>query len=213
MPHLPFTKITGDWSDKDVYIIGGGPSLIGFNFSKLRGRGVLVGINRSALDVGTDCLVSLDQHACRMLRDDIEAYCQSGKEAVLAMPPNENGHRPIEGATYVYRRRNEGLSDDPRDLYGINSGYCGLGLAYLRRARFVGLLGFDMQYAQSGKTHFHGGYSWHAKSSHKLMNQWATNFGLAAKQFAAYGARVVNYVGEPESKIEVFEKRPLGELQ
>lgn len=206
-----FQRIEGSWVDRPVYIIGGGPSLVGFDFKRIRGLGVLVGVNRSAFIADTDVLVTLDRMFARNFRDDVARFVDSGKEAVLAMVPNEDTHEPISGATYVTARRNRGLSDDPRDLRGVNSGYAALGLAYLRRAKEIALLGFDFQWT-GGKSHFHSGYRWQNKNAHRMLNRWATDFELAGQQLAEIGANVVNYVGPQGSMVKAFPVQSLGEL-
>lgn len=212
---LPFSEITGDWSDQPLYIIGGGPSLEGFDFSKLDGR--KLGANKSAWVADCDAMCTLDQHFARMARQDIEKFVLDGGEAYLAMPPNENDHVPIPGATYVVRRRNGGLSDDPRDLYGVNSGYACLGLAYLKGAKEIALLGFDMKAKIDRKgsligTHWHGGYQWHNSSNHRYYDRWASNFEKAAQQLSKVGANVVNFVGSNGSAITAFPTAPLEDL-
>lgn len=211
MSYLPFSRIEGKWNSP-VYSVGGGTSLIGFDFGRLRGKGILVGVNKSAWLYGLDVMVTLDQHFAKEHREDIQAFVDDGGEAILAMPPSETGHKPIRGATYVHRRRNEGLSDDPTSLYGVNSGYAALGVAYLRRAPSVALLGYDMQYGKDGRTHHHDGYPWHNKASHRMMDKWATNFEMAAQQCATTGVEVINFVGAPDSKITAFPKASLGDL-
>ena len=205
---LQFSEITGDWSDRPTYIVGGGSSLTGFDFKRLDGR--TVGCNRAAFDADCDVLVSLDQHFCRMQRDEIQHFVDEGREAILVMPPSEVGHKQVEGATYVYRVRNQGLSDDPARVYGLHTGYAALGVCYLKKAKEIGLLGMDMV---SGSTvHWHGSYPWQNKNSNRFMNKWSMDFGKAAQQLEQAGINVVNFVGIPKSKLTEFQTRPLEDL-
>jgi len=219
MATLPFTTLKGDWSQWPVYILGGGPSLMDFDFSRLFGAGLLVGVNKGAfkryapsLVADCDVMVTLDQHFVRQHRAEIQAFVDEGGEAILIMPPSENGHRPVEGATYLYRRRNQGLSDNPADIYGVNSGYAALNAAYLMGAKEIGLLGFDMARAADGRTHHHEGYAWHNPDSHRMMDRWATNFEMARQQLDDAGVHVTNFVGTPRSKVTAFETAPLSDL-
>ena len=209
---LKFSRLLPDWGCP-VYIIGGGTSLTGFDCDIIRGKGLLVGVNKAAWLHDCDALVTLDQHFAKEHRNDIREFVKGGGEAILAMPPSENGHVAIPGATYVYRRRNDGLSDDPTSIYGVNSGFAALGAAYLKGAPFIGLLGFDMQYGKDGRTHWHDGYRWHNKAAHRMMGKWANAFNTAAEQCSQKGIEVVNYIGEPESKIDAFRKVSLSALR
>lgn len=209
---LPFVEIDGDWSDVPVYVIGGGPSLLDFDFNKLKGMGILVGANRTAFVVPCDTMVTLDQHFTRMCHEEITHYVSTGGEAVIAMTPNERCIKPIKGAKYMCLRRNGGLSKDRRDLFGVNSGYAALGLAYLRKAREIALLGFDFKVNSKGKSHFHAGYSWHRSNNHRFLNQWATNFEKARQQLEEIGATVINFVGPEGSNVTAFKTAPLGDL-
>ena len=208
---LPFGAIEGDWSDRPLYIIGGGPSLRGFDFSRLKGR--KLGVNKSAWEANCDALCSLDQHFCRRSRSQIQAFVDNGGEAVLSMPSTEDGHKPINGATYVYRQRNQGLSANPTTLFGVHSGYAALNLAFLKNAREIALLGYDMHGEdKDGQTHWHGGYEWHSKRNHKFYDSFSRNFDLAARQLRESGVTVINFVGDPPSKLTEFPVRPLGDL-
>lgn len=207
----PFTEITGKY-DCPVYVIGGGSSLQGFDFSRLDGLGVKIGINKVAWYANCDVMVTLDQHFAKQYRHDIAKFVEDGGEAVLAMPPNDHTHPTIPGATYVRRQKNPGLSDHPNSLFGMNSGIAGLGLAYMRRPPSIALLGFDMQYASNGKTHWHEGYSWHNPKNHKFMEKSVDKFDRMARQCDDAGIEVVNYVGNPKSKITAFPIASLDDL-
>jgi len=209
---LPFGCITEHF-DQPVYIIGGGTSIKGFNFGRLEGQGYRLGVNKTAFWTKCDGMFSLDQHFVRMHRSDIEEFAKSGGDVWLAVPTNEDGHKPIEGATYLIRDRNKGLSADPKRIFGVNSGYGALNIAFLKRAPSVALLGLDMQYSKSGETHCHEGYSWHNTKSHEWMCRfWSRSFNEAAIQCREAGVEVINFVGDPESKITAFPKAPLSDL-
>jgi hypothetical protein len=209
---LPFGKATENF-DQPVYIIGGGSSLVGFDFGRIKGNGYRLGVNKSAFWAECDGMFSLDQHFVRMHRNDIQYFVNSGGDVWLAMPTNEDGHKLIDGATYIIRDRSKGLSSDPRYIYGVNSGYGALNLAFLKRAPSVALLGLDMQYGKEGQTHFHDGYSWHNPNSHRWMCRvWSRAFDLAAIQCKDAEVEVINYIGNPPSKITAFPTAPLDDL-
>jgi hypothetical protein len=190
-----------------VYIIGGGPSLKGFDFSRLDGRFKL-GCNRSAWDADCDALFSLDQHFMRMARADIIAF---RGEKILAVPQNLQNHRQMDDVLYLMHERGSGLSEKPGRVYGVNSGYGALGVAYHKCAPEVYLLGFDFMPGKEA-THWHGGYSWHNKSNVRYYDRWASNFERARQQLDERGIRVVNVVGDCGSKVTAFDTMHLDEL-
>ena len=208
---LQFSELSGDWSDRPCYLIGGGTSLRDFDFSKLT-DGIKVGCNRSAFESDADVLVTLDQQFARQRRDQIQDFVDSGKSAVLAMPPSEVGHTQIEGATYIYRVRNEGLSHKKDQIYGVHTGRAALNVAFLMGAKDIRLLGYDMQNGKEG-VHFHGGYPWQNAETNRFMNKWSQNFGRCKQELDAAGVRVTNYIGSPASILTDFPTRPLEELQ
>lgn len=207
---LPYGKVSGDWSDKPLYIIGGGASLIGFDFSQLDGR--LLGANKSAFAANCDVLCSLDQNFVRRTREEIQAFVANGKQAFLAMPSNERGHPPIDGVTYLLRVRENRLSDDKSRINGVNSGFACLGLAYHMGAREIALLGFDMGINESGQAHFHSGYEWHENKNHRMMQRWGKDFENASVQLDLKDVNVTNYIGPNGSNLEAFQKALLEDL-
>lgn len=207
MTHYPFSALTEDWSDRDVFIVAGGPSLCNADLSSL--DGYTIGVNKSSWVASTDALFSLDQTFARKHYKEISEF---NGDVYLAMPVNDDQHTPVPGAKYLIRVRGEGFGEDKERIYGVHSGYGALNLAYHCRARSVHLLGYDMSYSKDGKTHHHGGYQWHPRYTERFYKKWAHNFHKAAHLFDEAGIPVINYVGEPESTIGVFEKKPLTEL-
>src|SRR3972149_821520 len=51
-PHRPFWEVMPDgaWRGERCFIIGGGPSLAGFDFERLRGQGRIIAVNKAYLD-------------------------------------------------------------------------------------------------------------------------------------------------------------------
>jgi len=212
-PHLPFTRIPDEPNLAGIptYVIGGGTSLVGFDFAKLP-AGYRIGANKSAWYANCDCITSIDQTFVRRYRDEIQAFVNTGKLAVLGLPPNEDQHAVIEGAVYVLRTRGEGLSPRKRELFGVHTGYAALNLAYHMGATEVALLGMDMQYASAEKTHWHEGYEWQSNESHRMYDRWARNFERIARELREAGVSVTNFTGSPGSKLTEFPTRPLADL-
>lgn len=208
---LPFSGAGPDWRGNTVWIIGGGPSVKALSWLDIaRLTGITLGVNKSAWFFGCDAMVTLDQWFVHRCRQRVAEYA-ADKDAYLAAW-QRCGYAPIDGATYLGRDLKLGLSRNPGVLHGDNSGFAALNLAYLKGATDIRLLGFDMRYDQEGNTHGHGGYPWHSHTASRLMPKWAHDVDAVAPQLEADGVRVINYVGEPVSRLTAFETRPLGEL-
>ncbi len=192
------------WDDQPVCIVGGGPSLRGFDFARLAGRRVLA-VNEafthfSANLLPADAVFSLDnnwaRHRCA------EMTCFRG-EKYLAVQ-DDYWLYVDQSATMLRRLRRPGLSEDPGAVHICGtSGYGALNLAYLKRARQIFLLGFDM----AGSGHWHPEPGWGGAIP---LEPWAAAFDVAAEQLRAAGVHVVNC--SPKSAIQAFEKISLEEI-
>ena len=182
------------WDDAPVYIVGGGPSLRGFDFDCLRGRRVLA-VNEAlvCLSFPPDAVFSLDnnwaRHRCS------EMSCFRG-EKFLAVQ-EDYWQYVDQSATMLRRVRMPGLSEDPGAVHICGtSGYGALNLAYLKRAREVFLLGFDMDGG-----HWHPEPGWGGGIP---LEPWASAFDAALPKLNRAGVKVWNC--SPRSKITAFEK-------
>jgi len=193
------------WHQSTVYIIGGGPSLRGFDFSCLQGKGIILGVNDGAFYANADVLFSLDATFARRRWKEIQDFSGS---VWLAMPPNHEVKiwPGAERVNMPYRGRGNYLSEDPEWIYGVNSGFGALNLAFLKQASEIVLLGFDLHPDNEGHLHFHKGYEWEpdVKRAKRHYQKWLRPFECAAEQLHRDGIRVIN--ASLSSRIEVFEK-------
>jgi hypothetical protein len=199
------------WDDRKVFIIGGGPSLIGFDFDRIRGCGLFLGVNDSAFHVGgCEALCSMDQTWIKKRR---KWYKHFAGEVFLAVTDNfEFNEYHVKTATYLLRQRFDGLSFNTKMLTGHNSGYAALNLAFLKKCREIYLLGFDMcgkkregdSEGDEGIVHWHKGYDWRHVNRHRLFGGWIAHFFQAAEVFRKENIEVWNC--SPESKLEAFPK-------
>lgn len=211
---LQFSRVQGTW-DRPVWIIGGGPSLIGFDFDRLPKNHYKLAVNKGAwsLPYAPDFAFSLDQHFVRMCREDLVQLQEKGCQVFLALPPNEDGHKQIPGAIYLERRRGEnGFSTREDHIQGLNSGFGAANLAYLHKAPVVNLLGFDFKYDEEGRSHFHEGYHWFSKRNHKFFQRWSQPFIYAKSQYDAIGTKVVNWTNDLGSNVTCFEMGRLDDI-
>ena len=156
----------GSWAGQPCFIIGGGPSFIGFDFERLRGRGRVIAINKAFMYAPFADVVFFMDHASFYMwlkrgmfgADAITAWNEFKGFRVFL---NLRG-REVKDA---YSIRSIGRVGLPTSLkgglyHGNNSGFGAIGTALCMRADPIYLLGYDLKH-QGNVTHFHGGYSRH----------------------------------------------------
>lgn len=201
---LIYGEVTGDWSDREVFVIGAGPSLEGFDFTVL--DGYTIGANKSAIVANTDCMYSLDWKFGLEYHDEILKY--PGEIYFAVMGKHVTKYNP--NITYLQSHREGTLSTNPKETVGLNSGYGALNVAVLKNAKKINLLGFDMKLGS--KKHFHGGYKWDG-SKGASYNAWARRFKFAKQTIEELELDVTNYIGPQGSGLEpYFKSKPLRDL-
>lgn len=194
------------WNDRPCLLIGGGPSLKGYDIRDLREHGRVVAINDSVRYIESDVLFSADANFVRRSYELIQNY--EGEEVVLAVTdvvkPVPLPHKtPI---TCVERACGIGWSASRAYLYMRgNSGYSALNLAFVKKAKRIYLLGYDMSLG----TH----QQWHSSERElglpkRIKNPnyykgWADNFKLVLSHTPP-GTEVVNL--NSESAVSFFKK-------
>lgn len=144
-------------SKRSVAIIGGGPSLSGFDFTKLRGRGYYVIAVNNAYKVApwADLCFFADARWWRHHKSELLNF-----EGSLVTSTAD--HKTVQHSRLVRLQReyNAPLSEDPTKVSGHDSGTMAVNLAYLMGARRIVLLGFDMTFEEGGPTHWHDEHIW-----------------------------------------------------
>lgn len=186
-----------------TYVIGGGPSLKGFDFSKL--NGYKIGANKSAILADCDCMVSIDRTYAERSAKEVREF---KGEVILGYGRPDLVKGKLPNATYVKWNRDRGLSNNPEVVNGLNSGYAALNVAYLKGAKIIALLGFDMKMGET--KHFHEGYSWDSGSGN--YKAWAKLFDDAKIILDRNDVEVINYIGPKGSALYQFPTRPLEEI-
>ncbi len=144
------------WAGQDVFLIGGGPSLRGFDWSLLRGKNT-IGCN-AAFTLGVDvckvCFFS-DWKWYVKFEDDLKAYADQGGRVFTHLRTMINRKR-LHGLPHIeiMAREKTGLHHDALG-FGGNSGCSATNLALVLGAARVFLLGFDCKVDQPGDTHWH----------------------------------------------------------
>jgi hypothetical protein len=198
---MTFTRLERDWINRRVILIGGGPSLKGFDFARLKNSGaVIVAINDAVLHAPfADVAFTIDTLWLEHRRDVLQRF----QGEILAAVPDDYACA-IERARLVRRVSAAGLSTRSDTLLcGGNSGFAALGMALMRGAAIVFLLGYDLNEAG----HFHGGYEWHSRFGSRHYRQWAREFSVLASRASEPGAIVWNC--NPKSAIDAFPFAPM----
>jgi hypothetical protein len=153
----------GAWAGRRCFIVGGGPSLKGFDFNRLRGERVIA-INKAFYDVPfADILFAMDRPLLDLIRDGKlgEEYQQAFESFYgLKLWLDLSGYSypagvysiPSAGETGWTKSLSEGL------FHGQNSGYGALNLALVLGANPIYLLGYDCSRGPAGEKNYHGGY-------------------------------------------------------
>lgn len=196
------------WGEGTTFIIGGGPSLRGFDFRRLIGRGHIIGVNRAMFDSNCDIGVSIDRQFVAGYADMLKGLAKV-RTIYLALGNEwwKSGAPMIPGATYLRSRGDlPGLSHDPYVVHrGSTSGYCALNIAALLGARRIVLLGYDYK-----PGHYHNGYPWHHKANDQSMPAWAVRYPAAAEDCMLLGIDVIN--ASDDSTLTCFRKMSIDQV-
>lgn len=167
------------WRGQPIFVVGGGPSLKGFDWSKLRGHRVIA-VNKAFQKVPkADIHLTMDGRFLQLFWGDLKKL-DGFKVMVDGAPmeyPKDNSLLLVRcmGERIISERLRWGLGT------GANSGYCAMNLALLLGGSPVILLGFDLHPTRDGKGQwFHKGYEWDTAKG--VYDQYLRNFEWAAAQ-------------------------------
>jgi len=203
------------WSRSRCFIIGGGPSLKGFDFSRLDNE-LTIAVNRVHEFIKSPSIIFfIDEDGfykdlmCREFgREALDKFNDS-KAMKIAL--NISGHKYGRGIYSIPISKNPEMTFDLKDgLYdGGNSGYAALNLAVCLGATTIYLLGFDMKGDGKGKqTWFHSGYK--IVGSERSYKKWVEEFNKTIPGLAKHGINVYNL--NAESAIRCFEFKKFEEI-
>ena len=160
---------------KEIFVIGGGPSLVEFDFSKLKDR-TTIAVNKAIFDVPSpDYFITVDYiflkrqgvHNRKQFFDSIITtkvfvvnlsipYIQETAGRIVDVR-NHRVYELNEFDLIIKSRKTEGIGYTFKDFRtGLSSGYCALQLAIVLGYTKIYLLGIDLN--QDKKTHYHEGY-------------------------------------------------------
>lgn len=191
-----YSFVDNMWEGETVYIIGGGHSLKGFDFSSLIGSKVIA-INKAIYAYpAAQVLYWTDSRFYTWYKNDIDNLKNTLKYTIKV------GNLYTEDVKILRKGKVHGL-EEPKDTlaHGNNSGYAAINLAYHLGAKRIVLLGFDM--CNNGSiTHFHDGYPTKGTTDKVYHDKFLPGFKELAAQLRQKGISVFN--ASPYSRLKDF---------
>ncbi len=168
------------------WIIGGGPSRERFDLSRIQPGETVLAVNDAIkFYPEASAIFSLDN---RWIKKNKSFLRNATIPVYLAIPLETWPECFVDGAHLYQWVHQDGLSDNPLGLcVGGNSGYAAINLAYLKGAKEIHLVGFDLDPADEEQYIY-----------------WARAFNTMVPQLNAKGITVLNH--NPDSFITAFPK-------
>jgi len=199
------------WQGKRCFIIGGGESIKGIDFNRLKGEHV-IGVNRSFEFVDTEILFLMDiKFHDEVTKGTLNEYTKKDVKKkwdefkgvkVLLCPVSPY---PLDSTIHMVRRieRKYVSLDISEGVYGgSNSGFGALMLAIAMGANPIYLLGYDLRVEHF--THWHSGYPKQTYYEQKEKTiRFRDGFMEFSKTIKSLGFNVVNLFRD--SGINCFE--------
>jgi hypothetical protein len=209
-PLPPLGSVTEPWWDNcPLAIVGCGPSLKGFDFTRLNDpRWRVLAVNESIWDLPfAEAVFSLDRPHINRQADKLRAIATP---KVFAVQPECAPCAEIEGSLYLLRSRFAGLSDDLTVIQsGGSSGFGAFNYAYLKRAKRIALFGLDYT-NEFGDHYCDERYHWHKPGEMRsYWKNWGDSFIDCKAQLASAGVSVMN--ASPISTVVAFDKCSIDE--
>lgn len=209
---------TGVWKDQTCFLIGGGPSLINFDFSLIKDFPT-IGTNKTFTKYSSTIVYAMDERFYSMV-----TYAQKAEwkklhqqwleyKGIKVFARRSRKFKFDESVYVVNSLSNKTMSFDlKKGIYsGNNSGFGALMLAIGLGTTRIGLLGYDLkvQGKDGGiKTHFHEGYEYQSKSSFQSkLNAFRMCFEEFSSVIAQQGVEVINL--NLDSALECFPKEDI----
>lgn len=185
------------WKGEDVFVIGGGPSLKTFDWTRLVGRRT-IGCNSAYLLGQAVCQLCIfgDKGFWNNFQKALLKYIKSGGVVISTAPGID--HPEI----FTMPRKPAGLGRDVLGWNG-NTGSLALNLAMIMGARRVFLLGFDMALSA-------GNPNWHEqvidKPNENVYQRFISGFDSIVDDWDRLFPEVGVVNLNPDSKLTLFQK-------
>lgn len=212
--------------NKEIYLIAGGTSLKGFDFSLLKNKDVIA-VNKSILDVPfAKYFITIDYSFIdRKLNDKIKFNQSKATKIFIAnLCPEymiENRGMIIDTRTnYVYdlsqfdmiikSRYNTGIGNNFNQfVHGSNSGFCALQMAICLGYKKIHLLGYDLCTSEND-THYHDGYkNQTSEKFNKKLGEYLSNYIYTFKVLKMRRPDIEIYNYSPNSKLNMTNVKSL----
>lgn len=194
------------WNGETVFVLGGGASLIGFDFEQLRGHPIIA-VNALGYDVlpiakVTDFLFGQDAGFFEAHKQLVALW----PGLILTTSPHAARRYPGRVQRIITRHAKEFLLG-PYIRQGANSGQTAIALAIALGAVCVVLLGFDMKLI-NGRSHSHDFYA--QPNDLIYRTEFIPKFRGWRADARKIGVDIVQ--GLPGSALTEFPCRPLADL-
>jgi len=205
-PVIDLTLVAnGAWQGRRGFIIGGGPSLAGFDFSQLRGE-LVIGINRAFEKIDPAVIFSMDSRLYTWIKNGMlgpEAFEKYEKSAARKIWVDTHSFKFGPEVLTVPRLEGVGIGRSlSGGLYtGSNSGLAALNLAVVLGANPIYLLGFDLISRDQFQQWWHDGYP--TVQRDKVYQTFREEFEEVAPALKKLGVSVINL--NPESGLTCFD--------
>lgn len=183
----------------DIVIVGGGPSLIKFDWQRLRGMRIIA-VNR-AYEVlpWAEIVYFADLRFWHWNKFRLIAHRGRKITTMPRVDDKDVEHWKITGY--------EGLDLEPKQIrQGNNSGYAAINIAVHMGAKRIFLFGFDMCH-QDDRSHWHNGYP--VISRERVFDKMLPHFHTLNPPLRELGVEVINAC--QTSKLECFRKCTIDE--
>lgn len=220
---IPISEVFNcySWLGKRCFILCGGPSLGGFDFSTIQNE-CTIGINKSFLYYDTDIVYAMDlrfydsismRNRCRQESKDVcDAWSRFKGVKVFLRNDNKGLFDPSIYVVQAIEKRLISLDVSVGIHGGKCSGFGGMMLAISMGCKEIYMLGLDLKIDEKRKkTHWHEGYSYQSIDNVKKVllkfKEEFENFSLNIKEL---GISVINL--NPDSALNCFPKKDIREI-
>jgi hypothetical protein len=158
-----------EWAGADAIIIGGGPSLRGFDFRRLAGHRT----------IGCNSAFRLGPEICKICFFSDTSFWESNLEDLCLFPGRVVTSQEDVTTPWILkmRREEQGLHKDALG-FGGNSGCGAINLALILGATRVFLLGFDCKAEADGRSNWH---DFQGQSSPEVYPRFLEGFAAVAR--------------------------------
>lgn len=202
-PNISTILPSGIWRGKRCFIICGGPSLVGFDFSLIQNEKT-IGVNKSFVQYNTTVLYAMDQrmydsvtYPNRKDTKNVQLHNQWIGYSGIKVFMRDKGSGHFDPTVYVVDSISEQTIslDISKGIYtGNNSGFGAMMLAIALGSTQIFLLGCDMKIdKEKKKTHWHDGYNHQQlKTWDNILPKFIEEFTHSAGSILKQGISVVN---------------------